>query len=189
VYRGVLDGLPVAVKLLDPAATGGQQGPKEFQSEVAILSRLHHPHIVLLIGSCPERCALVYELLDYGSLEHHLFNPSMPALAWQVRGGLSSARGLGVCGVVWCGVVWCGVVWCGVVWCGVVWCGVVWCGVRWYRGCAFWLLACSVGASVHMCYYVLNANLQLCSAVVGLGGLQPLVVSLFRRTVCAWLVR
>lgn len=85
MYRGVLDGLPVAVKLLDPAATGGQQGPKEFQSEVAILSRLHHPHIVLLIGSCPERCALVYELMDYGSLEHHLFNPSMPELAWQVR--------------------------------------------------------------------------------------------------------
>lgn len=84
MYRGVLDGLPVAVKLLDPAATGGQQGPKEFQAEVAILSRLHHPHIVLLIGSCPERCALVYELLDYGSLEQHLFNPGMPELAWQV---------------------------------------------------------------------------------------------------------
>lgn len=42
--------------------SGGQQGPKEFQAEVAILSRLHHPHIVLLIGSCPERCALVYEV-------------------------------------------------------------------------------------------------------------------------------
>lgn len=95
MYRGVLDGLPVAVKLLDPAATGGQQGPKEFQSEVAILSRLHHPHIVLLIGSCPERCALVYELLDYGSLEQHLFNPSMPELAWQVRTCVQSLEGRG----------------------------------------------------------------------------------------------
>jgi hypothetical protein len=95
VYRGVLDGLPVAVKLLDPVATGGQQGPKEFQSEVAILSRLHHPHIVLLIGSCPERCALVYELLDYGSLEHHLFNNNMPELAWQVSGARGAARGGG----------------------------------------------------------------------------------------------
>jgi hypothetical protein len=90
VFRGVLDGLPVAVKLLDPAAAGagGQQGPKEFAAEVAILSRLHHPHIVLLIGSCPERCGLVYELMEGGSLEQHLFSPRMPQLCWQVRWGL-----------------------------------------------------------------------------------------------------
>lgn len=79
---------------------GGQQGPKEFQAEVAILSRLHHPHIVLLIGSCPERCALVYELMDYGSLEQHLFNPGLPELAWQVGGwwGNNSAVVLGQVG-------------------------------------------------------------------------------------------
>lgn len=83
VYRGVLDGVPVAVKLLDPGGVS-RQGPKEFAAEVAILSRLHHPHIVLLMGSCPERCALVYELLDYGSLEQHLFSPTYPDLQWQV---------------------------------------------------------------------------------------------------------
>lgn len=88
----MLDGLPVAIKLLDPSATGGQQGPKEFQAEVAILSRLHHPHIVLLIGSCPERCALVYELLDHGSLEQHLFNTRMPELQWQVGSGVSTEK-------------------------------------------------------------------------------------------------
>jgi serine/threonine protein kinase len=84
VYRGMLDGVPVAVKLLDTSGCSSQ-GPKEFAAEVAILSRLHHPHIVLLIGSCPERCGLVYELLDNGSLEQHLFSSSMPDLAWQVR--------------------------------------------------------------------------------------------------------
>jgi serine/threonine protein kinase len=84
VYRGVLDGVPVAVKLLDTSGVSNQ-GPKEFAAEVAILSRLHHPHIVLLMGSCPERCGLVYELLDNGSLEQHLFSSSMPDLAWQVR--------------------------------------------------------------------------------------------------------
>lgn len=87
VFRGVLDGVPVAVKLLDTSGLSSQ-GPKEFAAEVAILSRLHHPHIVLLIGSCPERCGLVYELLDNGSLEQHLFSSSMPDLAWQVRRGV-----------------------------------------------------------------------------------------------------
>jgi serine/threonine protein kinase len=90
VFRGVLDGVPVAVKLLDTSGCSSQ-GPKEFASEVAILSRLHHPHIVLLMGSCPERCGLVYELLDHGSLEQHLFSSSMPDLAWQVRGEACAA--------------------------------------------------------------------------------------------------
>jgi serine/threonine protein kinase len=54
VYRGLLDGLPVAIKLLDMSGQS-QQGVKEFQAEVGILSRLHHPHIVLLMGSCPQR--------------------------------------------------------------------------------------------------------------------------------------
>lgn len=84
VYRGTLDGVPVAVKLLDTSGRGSQ-GVAEFQAEVGILSRLHHPHIVLLMGCCPARCALVYELLDHGSLEQHLFNPALPELAWQVR--------------------------------------------------------------------------------------------------------
>lgn len=83
VYRGVLDGVPVAVKLLEPGGISSQ-GHKEFSAEVTILSRLHHPHIVLLMGSCPERCALVYELMDYGNLEQHLLSPVYPDLRWQV---------------------------------------------------------------------------------------------------------
>lgn len=90
VFRGRLDGVPVAVKLLDMSGHS-QQGVAEFKAEVGILSRLHHPHIVLLMGSCPERCALVYELLDHGSLEQHLFSPSMPDLQWQV-GGMKRCR-------------------------------------------------------------------------------------------------
>eukprot|EP00879_Flechtneria_rotunda_P018522 GHRR01019435.1.p1 GENE.GHRR01019435.1~~GHRR01019435.1.p1 ORF type:complete len:420 (+),score=137.92 GHRR01019435.1:571-1830(+) len=84
VFRGMLDGVPVAVKLLDTSGIS-TQGQREFQAEIAILSRLHHPHIVLLMGSCPERCALVYELLDNGNLEHHLFSPALPDLQWQDR--------------------------------------------------------------------------------------------------------
>lgn len=38
-----------------PLRVRGVQGLREFESEVSLLSRLHHPHIVLLIGSCPEK--------------------------------------------------------------------------------------------------------------------------------------
>jgi serine/threonine protein kinase len=60
------------------------QGEAEFHAEVQILSRLHHPHIVLLLGSCPGECMLVYELLEGGTLEEHLFAWGFPPLAWQV---------------------------------------------------------------------------------------------------------
>ncbi|GLI66119.1 hypothetical protein VaNZ11_009830 [Volvox africanus] len=74
VYRGWLDGIPVAVKVMD-TSEGCMQGLGEFEAEVNILSSLHHPHVVLLIGSCPEKGILVYELMPNGSLENHLFCP------------------------------------------------------------------------------------------------------------------
>ncbi len=51
---------------------GSQQGLKEFSAELRILSRLHHPHILLLLGACPERGILVYELMEGGSLEEQV---------------------------------------------------------------------------------------------------------------------
>eukprot|EP00798_Chlamydomonas_sp_ICE-L_P024111 gene24111-9686_t len=68
VYRGDLDGIPVMEEGPD-----AMQGYQEFAAEVAILSRLHHPHIVLLIGSCPEKGMLVYELMNQGTLDDFLF--------------------------------------------------------------------------------------------------------------------
>ncbi len=72
VYQGVLDnGVLVAVKVL---AHDNQQGGREFDAEVEMLSRLHHRNLVKLIGICtedPERC-LVYELIPNGSVESHL---------------------------------------------------------------------------------------------------------------------
>jgi serine/threonine protein kinase len=40
-----------------------------------MLSRLHHPNLVNLIGYCAEedQRLLVYEFMPRGSLEHHLF--------------------------------------------------------------------------------------------------------------------
>ncbi|GJP65732.1 hypothetical protein CLOP_g22595 [Closterium sp. NIES-67] len=66
VFRGTLLGCQVAIKRLSGASW---QGPQEFQTEVAVLTRMRHPHILLLMGFCPEEQCLVYELLPGGSLQ------------------------------------------------------------------------------------------------------------------------
>lgn len=38
-----------------------------------VLSQLHHPNIVLLLGACPESGCLVYEYMENGSLEDYIF--------------------------------------------------------------------------------------------------------------------
>lgn len=62
----------VAVKKLN---RNGFQGSKEFLVEVLILSLLHHPNLVNLVGYCAEgdQRILVYEYMVNGSLEDHLF--------------------------------------------------------------------------------------------------------------------
>ncbi|GAQ84750.1 Serine Threonine protein kinase [Klebsormidium nitens] len=69
VYLGRLEHRSAAIKVLNPE---GLQGPDEFQREVEILSGLRHPHIVMLMGCCPERGCLVYEYCANGSLEDRL---------------------------------------------------------------------------------------------------------------------
>lgn len=83
VYRCSLDNTPVAVKILQPGASDKKQ---EFLREVEVLSQLRHPHIVLLLGACPETGCLVYEYMENGSLEDHIFNRnSGRPLPWFVR--------------------------------------------------------------------------------------------------------
>lgn len=61
----------VAVKQLD---RNGLQGNREFLVEVLMLSLLHHPNLVNLIGYCADgdQRLLVYEFMPLGSLEDHL---------------------------------------------------------------------------------------------------------------------
>lgn len=80
VYRGVLkDGTDVAIKKL---TSGGNQGDKEFLVEVEMLSRLHHRHLVKLLGFyCslePLQQLLCYELVPNGSLESWLHGMCSP---------------------------------------------------------------------------------------------------------------
>jgi len=63
------------------AATGGfsqanllGQGEREFQAEVEIISRVHHRHLVSLVGYCIAgvQRMLVYEFVPNKTLEYHL---------------------------------------------------------------------------------------------------------------------
>ncbi|GFZ14521.1 protein kinase superfamily protein [Actinidia rufa] len=73
VYKGTLQssGQTVAVKQLD---RNGMQGNKEFLVEVLVLSLLHHPNLVNLVGYCADgdQRLLVYEYMPLGSVEDHL---------------------------------------------------------------------------------------------------------------------
>ncbi|XP_050218840.1 U-box domain-containing protein 34 isoform X2 [Mercurialis annua] len=83
VYKCNIDHTPVAVKVLRPDAFNKKE---EFLREVEVLSQLHHPHLVLLLGACPESGCLVYEYMENGSLEECIFhrNGSLP-LPWFIR--------------------------------------------------------------------------------------------------------
>lgn len=61
----------VAIKQLD---RNGLQGNREFLVEVLMLSLLHHPNLVNLMGYCADgdQRLLVYEYMPLGSLEDHL---------------------------------------------------------------------------------------------------------------------
>lgn len=88
VYKGRLEstGQVVAVKQLD---RNGLQGNREFLVEVLMLSLLHHPNLVNLIGYCADgdQRLLVYEYMPLGSLEDHLLDvpPDKEPLDWNTR--------------------------------------------------------------------------------------------------------
>ncbi|KAM0912396.1 hypothetical protein ACQ4PT_012804 [Festuca glaucescens] len=83
VYRCTLDHTEVAVKVIQQDS---RDKIEEFFKEVEILSQLHHPNLVLLLGFCPEIGCLVYEYMENGSLEDQLSNKkgSQP-LHWFLR--------------------------------------------------------------------------------------------------------
>lgn len=72
VYKGCLPyGREVAVKQLK---VGSGQGEREFKAEVEIISRVHHRHLVSLVGYCisDSQRLLVYDFVPNGTLDSHL---------------------------------------------------------------------------------------------------------------------
>ncbi|KAG2302958.1 hypothetical protein Bca52824_031609 [Brassica carinata] len=83
VYRCSLDNTPAAVKVVQLETSEKKQ---EFLKEVEFLSQLQHPHVVRLLGACPENGCLVYEYLENGSLEEYIFHQNnKPSLPWFIR--------------------------------------------------------------------------------------------------------
>ncbi|KAK3210719.1 hypothetical protein Dsin_015425 [Dipteronia sinensis] len=96
VHRGVLpNGKEVAIKQLK---AGSGQGEREFQAEVEIISRVHHKHLVSLVGYCIAgvQRMLVYEFVPNNTMEFHLHGKDRPTMDWptRLRIALGSAKGL-----------------------------------------------------------------------------------------------
>ncbi|XP_050220787.1 probable serine/threonine-protein kinase PBL26 [Mercurialis annua] len=88
VFKGTLaaTGQVVAVKQLDRS---GLQENKEFLAEVTMLSLLHHPNLVNLVGYCADgdQRLLVYDFVKGGSLHDHLLDLTSETkpLGWFTR--------------------------------------------------------------------------------------------------------
>uniref|UniRef100_A0A5B7B5T9 non-specific serine/threonine protein kinase n=1 Tax=Davidia involucrata TaxID=16924 RepID=A0A5B7B5T9_DAVIN len=99
VYKGRLESSNqvVAIKQLD---RDGLQGNREFLVEVLMLSLLHHPNLVNLIGYCADgdQRLLVYEYMPLGSLEDHLhdISPGKKQLDWNTRMKIAAGAAKGL---------------------------------------------------------------------------------------------
>lgn len=101
VFKGILkDGTVVAVKRAI-MASDMKKNSKEFHTELDLLSRLNHAHLLNLLGYCEEggERLLVYEFMAHGSLHQHLHGKNRSQkeqLDWvrRVTIAVQAARGI-----------------------------------------------------------------------------------------------
>ncbi|XP_021821085.1 receptor protein kinase TMK1-like [Prunus avium] len=90
VYKGELhDGTKIAVKRMESGVVAGK-GLNEFKSEIAVLTKVRHRHLVGLLGYCLDgnERLLVYEYMPQGTLSQHLFDwkeDGLKPLEWTRR--------------------------------------------------------------------------------------------------------
>lgn len=83
VYKGILRHVHVAIKMLP---FYGSQSQLDFQNRVEVLSRVRHPNLVTIVGTCPESRSIVYEYVNNGSLEDCLSSKENTSpLPWHIR--------------------------------------------------------------------------------------------------------
>ncbi|XP_054811487.1 U-box domain-containing protein 33-like isoform X2 [Prosopis cineraria] len=82
IYKGEMLGRTVAIRKFHPHNI---QGPAEFHQEVQVLGSLQHPHLLTLLGVCPEAWSLVYEYLPNGSLQDLFRKNNNPSSTWNSR--------------------------------------------------------------------------------------------------------
>lgn len=80
VYKGHLNHLDVAIKVLH---SNDSSSTKHFNQELEVLSKIRHPHLLMLLGACPDRGCLVYEYMENGSLADRLqCRKGTPPIPW-----------------------------------------------------------------------------------------------------------
>lgn len=80
VYKAKFHHTVAAVKVLNsPEGCGTQQ----LQQELEVLGKIRHPHLLMMLGACPEHGCLVYEYMENGSLDDMLQRrKNTSPLAW-----------------------------------------------------------------------------------------------------------
>lgn len=101
VFKATLkDGSSVAIKKLIRLSC---QGDREFMAEMETLGKIKHKNLVPLLGYCKigEERLLVYEFMEYGSLEEMLHGRSKSkegrTLTWEERKKIARGAGKGLC--------------------------------------------------------------------------------------------
>ncbi|KAG5146663.1 hypothetical protein JHK84_032206 [Glycine max] len=90
VYKGELHDDPkIVVKRMESGAISGK-GATKFKSEIVVLTKVRHRHLVSLLGYCLDgnEKLLVYEYMPQGTLSKHLFNwmeEGLKPLEWNRR--------------------------------------------------------------------------------------------------------
>jgi hypothetical protein len=97
VFKGRLWGTDVAVKRL-LSTTVTPEVLDNLKAEVATLSQLRHPNVVLFLGACtaPPDVCIVTEWAERGSLHDQLYDPTVPMSAVN-RIGLALQTAQGMC--------------------------------------------------------------------------------------------
>ncbi|XP_054796498.1 cold-responsive protein kinase 1-like isoform X2 [Prosopis cineraria] len=97
VYKGTLkNGKVIAIKKL--ALEQSKKMDEDFESEVKLISNVHHRNLVRLLGCCSKgkERFLVYEYMRNNNVGQFLFGENKGSLNWKQRYGiiLGTARGL-----------------------------------------------------------------------------------------------